>query len=135
MSDAEVVACVGEVKVRACKGEVGVLLKSSTLRGVREVFDRNAVVRFSASMCAFLCDSEPISWVTVLGVEDVVLVGLGSTDFFFGEAEREDDREWRTAGASLEELALLKEYEGLLVLTPRVFDLGGGAKFSELIGG
>jgi len=40
-----------------------------------------------------------------------------------------------TAGASLEELTLLKEYEGLLVLTLRVLDLGGGANFSGLFSG
>ena len=48
--------------MRACKGEVGVLLlRNSTLRGVRDVFDRNAVDRDSASRCAFLCDSEAVS--------------------------------------------------------------------------
>ena len=63
------------------------------------------------------------------------MVGLESTDFFLGEAEREVDRIWVTAGTSFEEPALLKEYEGLLVLTPRVLDLEGGAKGSELFGG
>lgn len=58
--------------------------------------------------------------------------GFGSVVFFFGEADRKDDREGMTAGASLEEPALPKEYEGLLVFTPRVFDLGGGVKFSGL---
>ena len=127
------VACVGVVKVRACKGELGALLKYSTLRGVREVFDRNAVERDSASKCAFLCDSEAASWATVLGVEELDVVGLRSIVFFFGEAEREDDRDGATAAASLEEPAFPKEYEGLLILTPRVFDLGGGAKLSGLL--
>jgi len=132
MFEAEVVAWVGVVKVRACKGEFGALLKYSMLRGVRDVFDWNVVDRDSASMCAFLCDSKATSWATVLGVEELDVVGLRSIAFFFGEAEREDDQDGMTAVASLEEPALLKEYEGLLMLTLRVFDLGGGAKFSGL---
>lgn len=108
--DAEVVAWVGVVKVRACKGELGVLLNiSMVLRGVRDDFDRKAVDRDSASICAFLCDSEVNSCATVLGVADVDVAGFRPIDFFFGEAEREVDLEWVTVVASLEELALPKE--------------------------
>ena len=83
------------VNVRARKGELGVLLKSSTaLRGVRDDFDRKVVDLDSASICAFLCDSEDISWATVLGVdEDADGVGFRVVDFFFGEAEQELDLE------------------------------------------
>ena len=81
---------------------------------------------------AFLCDSEATSWVTVLGVEELDVVGLRSIAFLFGKAEREDNQDGMTATASLEEPALLKEYEGLLMLTPWVFDLGEGAKFLGL---
>ena len=88
---------------------MGVLLKNSTLRGVRDDFDRNVVDLDNASMCAFLCDSEDTSWATVLGVEDADVVGFKLLGFFFGEAEREVDLERTTVGASLEELALLKE--------------------------
>ena len=80
-------------KVRACKGELGVLLKNSTLRGVRDDLDRNAVDRDSASMCALLWDSEDISCATVLEAEDVDGVGFRLIGFFFGEAEREFDLE------------------------------------------
>ncbi|EDR02050.1 uncharacterized protein LACBIDRAFT_332643 [Laccaria bicolor S238N-H82] len=45
-------------------------------------------------------------------------------------SEREVDRDGLTAGASLAEDALLKEYEGLVTLTPRVLALEGGANFS-----
>jgi len=70
--------------------------------------------------------------VTVLGVEELDVVGLRSIAFLFGKAEREDNQDGMTATASLEEPALLKEYEGLLMLTPWVFDLGEGAKFLGL---
>jgi len=111
------------------------LLKYSTLHGVRDDFDWKVVERASASICAFLCDSKATSCVMVLGIKNIDIVGLILIAFFFGEAEREDNLEMVTASTSLNELALLKEYEGLLVLTPQVFDLGGGAKFSELFGG
>lgn len=133
MFEAEVVGCVGVVKVRACKGELGALLKYSTLRGVRDVFDLNVVDRASASKCAFLWDSEAASCATVLGVVELDVVVLRSIVFFFGEAECEDDRDGMTVGVSLDEPALPKEYEGLVMLTPRVFDLDGGAKLSGLL--
>lgn len=83
------------MNVRVCKGELGVLLKSSTaLRGVRDDFDRKVVDFDSASICAFLCDSEDTSWATVLGVdEDEDGVGFRLIDFFFSEAEQELDLE------------------------------------------
>jgi len=59
--EAEVVACVGVVNVRACMGELGVLLKYSTLHSVRDDFDQKVVDLDSASICAFLCDSKDIS--------------------------------------------------------------------------
>lgn len=61
MFEAEVVAWVGVAKVRAYKGELGALLKDSTLHGVRDVFNQKVVDRDRASMCAFLCDSEATS--------------------------------------------------------------------------
>ena len=51
------VACVGVVKVRACKGVLGVLLKYSTLHEVRD-FDWRMVKCASTSIGTFLCDSK-----------------------------------------------------------------------------
>ena len=85
------------------------LNNSMVLCRVKDDFNRKAVDCDSASICAFLCDSEVISCVTVLGVVDIDVAGFSPIDFSFGEAEWEVDLEWVTLVASLEELALPKE--------------------------
>ena len=76
------------------------LLKYSTLRGVRDVFERKGADFEIASRCAFLCDSDVSSC-------DVDLVVVVFVVRFFGDAERETDRE--AGGVDFEEPARLNE--------------------------
>ena len=71
-------------KLRACMGDVGVLLNvfnSSTLRGVRELFDWKVVDFVIASIWAFLCEFEVNSWVVVF------VEGVATLEHFFGDVD------------------------------------------------